>query len=102
MFSIFRLLAIVSLAAATLLAQEARLSGTVTDSSGATAPNVAITATQTAQNISFTTKSGPDGQFIFPRLPIGPYDVKAEFSGFKTFLQTGLSLTTSSDQLLNI
>ena len=102
MFRILRPFLIVCLAAAALFAQEARLSGTVTDSSGATVANVAITATQTAHNISFTTKSGADGQFLFPRLPIGPYDLRAEFSGFKTFLQSGILLTTSSDQLLNI
>jgi len=61
-----------------------------------------ITATQTTQNISFTAKSGPEGLYSFPRLPIGPYNIKAEFSGFKTFLQSGLSLTTNSDSLLNI
>ena len=102
MSSFTRLLAIVYACGGTLLAQEAQLSGTVTDPSGGVIAAVAITATQTTQNISFATKSSADGRYRFPRLPIGPYDIKAESSGFKAFLQSGLSLTTNSDSLLNI
>src|SRR6478752_2135191 len=97
-----RFFGILCIGCAILSAQEGRLSGTVTDSTGAVVPGVMITATQTTQNISFTAKSGPEGLYSFPRLPIGPYNIKAEFSGFKTFLQSGLSLTTNSDSLLNI
>ncbi len=82
MLNIVRLLAMLCVASAILLAQEARLLGTVTDPSGAVVPGVAITATETTHNISFTAKSSSEGLYLFPRLPIGPYDVKAEFSGF--------------------
>ena len=85
-----------------LQGQEARLSGTVTDPTGAVATGVAITATQIRQTISFTAKTDGEGQFLFPRLPIGPYEVKAEASGFKTYVQSGLDLTTSADVRLNI
>lgn len=84
------------------LAQEARLSGTVTDTSGATVPGVTVTVNQTGQNISFKAKSDTQGQYLFPRLPIGPYEVKAESTGFKTFVQSAVVLTTSADSLLNI
>lgn len=85
-----------------LCAQEARLTGTVTDSSGAVLSEVAITATQTRQNITATTKTNTEGRFQFPRLAIGPYEIKAEFAGFKTSNQSGIELTTNADSLLNI
>ncbi|MEK7404261.1 MAG: carboxypeptidase regulatory-like domain-containing protein [Acidobacteriota bacterium] len=83
-------------------AQEARLSGAVTDPSGSVLPNVSVTATQTQRNVSFNATSDQEGRFLFPRLPIGPYEVKAGISGFKSFQQSGINLTTSADQLLNI
>jgi hypothetical protein len=72
-----RLLAILCVGGAILLAQEGRLSGTVTDSTGAVVPGATITATQTTQSISFTTKSGAEGLYSFPRLPIGPYNISS-------------------------
>lgn len=85
-----------------LWAQEARLSGTIIDPTGAVIPGVTITVNQTQQNISFTGKSNSVGQYLFPRLPIGSYAVKAEAPGFKTFLQSALMLTTNADALLDI
>src|SRR5262245_9700756 len=79
----------VFLAAPVLQAQEARLSGIVTDPTGAVATGVAINATQTRQTISFTAKSDAEGQFLFPRLPIGPYEIRVEAAGFKTYVQSG-------------
>ena len=81
-----RLAAAVFLIGSGLWAQEARLSGTITDSTGGVIPNTTVTVNQTQQNISFTGKSNTVGQYLFPRLPIGSYAVKAEAPGFKTFL----------------
>src|SRR5262249_20792097 len=52
--------------------------------------------------LAFTTQSDSEGRYLFPRLPIGPYNVAAVHPGFKSFAQSGVSLTTSSDSLLNI
>ncbi len=90
------------LAANTLYAQDARLAGAVTDPSGAVLVGVSITATQTERNLAFATQSDSDGRYLFPRLPIGPYNVAAIHPGFKSFAQSGVGLTTSSDSLLNI
>lgn len=92
----------VCLAVTSLRAQEARLAGSVTDPSGAVLVGVSITATQTERNLAFTAQSDGEGHYLFPRLPIGPYNVAATHPGFKSFAQSGISLTTSSDSLLNI
>lgn len=87
---------------ACMFAQQARLNGTVTDTSGAALPDTEIAATQTDQNLVFKTRSGADGHYLFTQLPIGPYQIKVERSGFKTFVQSGIDLTTNADSLLNI
>jgi len=90
------------LAAASLTAQEARLTGSVTDPSGGVVANAKITATQSARNQTFSTVSTEDGRYQFPRLPIGLYQIHAESQGFKSFLQTNVNLTTNAGLLLNV
>ena len=98
-----RLLGLLCLAlAGTAWCQEARLTGTVTDVSGAVISGAMITATQEQRSIAFETTTGAAGGFVLPRLPIGSYSIRAEAPGFKTFLQSDLQLTTSQDALLNI
>src|SRR5712691_6083410 len=69
--------------AGTIRAQEARLNGTVSDSSGSVLVGVPVTATQTERNLPFTTTTDAEGRYLFPRLPIGAYEIKAEHPGFK-------------------
>ncbi|HUQ94036.1 MAG TPA: TonB-dependent receptor [Bryobacteraceae bacterium] len=97
-----RIAATTLLAAASLSAQEARLTGTVTDPSGALVPNAKISATQSGRNQTFETTSSTDGRYQFPRLPIGDYQIRAQNEGFKTFIQSNVNLTTNADSLLNI
>jgi len=58
-------------------AQEARLSGTISDSSGGAIPSVNVVAMQGERQLTFQTQSDPDGRFLFPKLPIGTYQIKA-------------------------
>ena len=83
-------------------AQEASLSGIVTDPSGAALTGVSVTVTQTERNVTANAVTGVDGRLRFPRLPIGSYRVTAEAQGFKTFVQSDVLLTTNADALLNI
>jgi hypothetical protein len=90
------------LAAGPLAAQEARLTGTVSDPSGAVLVGVEIAATQTERGVVAKTASDHTGRYVFPRLAIGPYQIKADAKGFRTFVQSSLHLTTAADALLNI
>ena len=57
--------------------------GTVTDSSGAIIPNVKVTVTNTATNISFRTVTSSAGDYYAPSLNPGSYTVSAEGRAFK-------------------
>ncbi len=68
--------------------------GTVLDSSGALVPDAVVTATGTETGVSRTIKSNPQGIFVFPDLPIGPYSVNVTKDGFRTQQRTGIVLLT--------
>src|SRR3984957_8906689 len=68
----------------------ARIKGTVTDSTNAVVPGVTVTATNEATGVVYTTKTNSQGDYLFPTLPIGSYTVKVVNSGFKTFLAKGI------------
>ena len=57
--------------------------GRVIDDSGAVLPGVTVTATQQGTGVAATSVSNDRGEFIFPGLRVGSYDVAAELQGFK-------------------
>lgn len=77
-------LALLALLPWSIQAQDAngRVVGRVTDPSGAVIPNARIAATNTATNISRTAATDARGEYQILQLPIGPYRVKVEASGF--------------------
>jgi hypothetical protein len=67
--------------------------GMITDPSGASVPNVKVTARNQDTGFSRTTDSSADGSYVLPLLPIGPrYTVTASAQGFKIFERTGMQL----------
>src|SRR5215210_4843107 len=59
------------------------VTGTVTDASGASAPNVKVTVTNVGTGVANTTQTNSAGVYNFPFLPVGQYNVAAENTGFK-------------------
>src|SRR5690242_16726082 len=60
------------------------ITGRVMDSSGAAAPDAAVSATNVSTNGVRSTVSNQTGDYSFPSLPPGIYNVKVERQGFKT------------------
>jgi hypothetical protein len=93
------------LASAVLAAQAgstAQISGIVRDSSGAVLPGADVTATQTATGLKRTTVTDENGLYTLPNLPIGPYQLEVNLSGFKSYSQTGLVLQVNSNPAINV
>ena len=74
---------------------DARVTGTVTDASGAVIPGATITLTNIGTNAVSTTKSSAKGDFSLNALPIGNYHAKVEITGFASQEQ---NLTLGVDQ----
>ena len=90
--SVFVLTGIASIAA---FAQNATILGTVTDPTGSVVPNASITITNLATSATRVLQTNSAGSYTAPELPIGPYSVFAEASGFKKYERTGLKLETN-------
>jgi hypothetical protein len=70
----------------------ASIAGTVTDQSGALVPNANLTLTLTTSGTVKNFKTGQDGDFSFPNIPIGTYELQCTAEGFETFVQRGITL----------
>src|SRR5437870_12344767 len=68
------------------------ITGEVKDASGANAPNVAVTATNSATNVERSTTTNTSGVYSFPGLTPGIYQVKAVASGFQTIVKNNIEL----------
>ena len=80
--------------ATTALAQytTARLSGTVEDNTGAAVPGARVIVEQAGTGYKQEVKSGAAGEYLFPSLPVGSYQLTVEMAGFSTYVQKGIGL----------
>ncbi|WP_353069733.1 TonB-dependent receptor [Tunturibacter empetritectus] len=65
-----------------------RVTGIVTDPSGAVVPGTTLKLTNTDTGIALTVTAGSDGNFTFSAVPRGNYRVEASHAGFQTIDQT--------------
>jgi hypothetical protein len=79
----------------------ATLGGTVSDSSGALIPEVAVTATNTQTGIAGAATSNETGAYQFSALQPGLYKVSAELPGFRTQTYNEVTLGISQQVRLN-
>src|SRR5688500_4445226 len=71
----------------------ATLYGVVQDSSGGILPGVSVVVTHQGTTLTRDTISDGRGEFALPALPPGPYTIRIELSGFRTYEHKGLSLS---------
>src|SRR5688572_8691215 len=91
------------LTAGTAVAQvpTGQISGRVTDSSGAVLPGVDVTVTQTDTGLVRTAVTNDTGQYAIPSLPLGPYRLEATLQGFRTFVQSGITLQVNANLVVD-
>src|SRR4029077_17414827 len=83
-------------------ATSGRISGTVTDSSGAVIPNAAVTVTNNATNLVRTAVTDESGFYTVTNLPVATYSVQVERAGFKKANQTDNALTADTRLTINV
>ena len=89
-----RLLALLLITAAGAFAQTAstQILGLVTDSTGAVVPGATITAKRIETGDVRTTTSNETGNYIFPLVDSGAYEVTCAAAGFKTEVRRNIPL----------
>jgi hypothetical protein len=92
--SVISFAVVMSIFPVTLEAQTAygSILGAVTDSSGGVVPNANVTVTNLGTNVSSEVKSNAEGNYNFPNLIPGKYQVTIEVPGFKKFVASDLVL----------
>ena len=79
-----------------------RISGTVTDSSGAVIPNATVTIRNNATNAERTSVTDGEGFYTVTNLPVGSYTISVEQTGFKKSVQTDNVLTADTRLTVNL
>lgn len=83
-----------------------RISGRITDPSGAAIPKVSVTARNLATGIEKKVTANGQGFYSFPSLPVGEYEIVIRQSGFGEYRRTGIVLDVGSsldvDATLNL
>jgi len=72
------------------------LLGTVTDASGAVVPSARVNITETRTGIGRSTSSNESGNYVFPDLPPGNYNVQVEQTGFRTAVRSGVDVLVNT------
>ena len=79
-----------------------QLAGAVRDSSGGVLPGASVTITKTDTGMTRTIVTGPDGGYVFPNLPVGPYQLKVALAGFNTYVQDGIILQVNTNPTVEV
>src|ERR1700693_3857770 len=74
--------------------ENATITGTVVDPTGAVIPNVAITLTNIATGQERETSSNNSGIYVFSNVGVGRFNLDATAAGFQKFSRTNMDVTT--------
>src|SRR5581483_592984 len=79
-----------------------RITGIVTDTTGAVVAGAAVTVINEGTNQSFRTTSSGSGAYVVDSLQIGRYSVSVEARGFRKFVSTGNVLEIGTPASVNV
>src|SRR5262245_33257113 len=82
-------------------AQEAVLTGTVTDSTGGVLPGVTVTALHEATGNRFEAITDATGNYRIP-VRVGAHTITAELQGFTTVTRPGVQLLVGQTAAINL
>jgi hypothetical protein len=95
-------LALIFSAAAARAQTTSTLAGDVKDSNGAVVPGAAVTARSLETGRTSTATSDAEGRYAFAGLPVGPYEVRGEKTGFRDYRFERIELTVNETATLDI
>lgn len=78
------------------------IEGTIIDAQGGVLPGVTVTVSNLDTGDRRSVITNENGLFRAPLLPLGTYRVVAELQGFRTYEQTGVTLTAGRTAIVNI
>jgi hypothetical protein len=88
--------------ASLLNAQSARLGGDVSDPSGAAISGASVTLVNQGTRAQLHTRTASAGEFVFPSVLPGIYNIQVEANGFKSVTRSGIKLDVTEVARLRI
>lgn len=80
----------------------ASLSGRITDATGSPVSEASVTVKSIETGVVRHAQSDHSGVYRMTSLPLGPQELKAEKTGFKAALRTGVSLAVGQEAVVNL
>jgi hypothetical protein len=98
------LLAILLASAVVAAAQAttATILGTVVDQSGGVIPGASVSVRNVETNLFRSGVTDLEGQYRFPNLPVGDYEVTVELAGFTKYVRSGITLLLNQDAVVEV
>ncbi len=78
------------------------IQGTVVDETGAVIPGAKVSVRNLDTNVTRNMPTEPDGRFGFPGLPVGRYEIKVEFEGFRTLVRRPITLVLNQTAVIQL
>src|SRR5262249_14285050 len=101
---IAHVLLFISLLSLTVSAQTFRgtILGTIVDPQGALVPGAKITVRNTSTGLERSTTSDEAGNYTVPELPVGPYEVGVEMTGFAKATVTNVRVEVAGERRVDV
>jgi hypothetical protein len=80
----------------------AQLSGIVTDKAGSAVAGATVSAQEVQTGFRQSVKTRAGGEYLFPSLPVGNYDLTVSMTGFSTYVQQGITLAVGQAANRNV
>jgi carboxypeptidase family protein len=81
---------------------DSTITGDIKDSNGAVLVGVRVTAKQLDTGLTRVTTNEDEGRFVFPGLPVGLYELRAEFAGFEPLDFPNVRLTVNDTTAVSL
>jgi hypothetical protein len=78
------------------------ITGILKDATGGVLAGAKVTAVNTERGIKRETETSTSGEFVLAQLPAGPYELRAERSGFRPRVFKGIELTVAQNLKLDL
>src|ERR1700754_818756 len=76
--------------------------GTVTDQNGAVVAGAKVTIKNTSTGLERSTTTDDEGNYTVPELPIGPYEVRVDQSGFVGSVVSNVTVEVASERRVDV
>src|ERR1700741_2869787 len=69
-----------------------RIRGTVSDPSGSAVVGATVTLVNEATNVTREGQTASNGEYLFPEVPVGSYEIDVTQQGFKKYVRKSIAL----------